>query len=261
MNLDLRPVGIGIMPGRAAFRFHGGRYLGDVSPYLYSAPPGLVEFKKTPVVTQVDPDTGLTYSTGGVVLYPGAAAAQPSAGVYQAPAMVETPACTQANGGAFVSGACVDLALAVEAQNLQAISDANRRVFVHNCLAAGNSQADCVSRDYGQTPAGGYTSDSHAQGPQLYQDAAGNFVTPGGGAAPGGGSGSPAACQPGWHKNAAGNGCDIDAAPKTTAEKLAKGYAGGGGAGDQDDAGADHTGYYWIAGIAAVALIFVAVNR
>ena len=159
--------------------------MGAVSPYLYSAPPGLVEFGKTPYVTQTDPQTGQTFTTGGSVVYPGGGGGAPTPAVYQAPALLPAPACTQAAGGAFVSSACVDQALAVEATNLQLLNDANRRVFVANCLAAGNSPADCNSRTYGQTPAGGFTSDAFVQGPQRLQDAAGNFVS--GPGAPAGG--------------------------------------------------------------------------
>lgn len=184
-------------------RMRKGGGMGAMSPYLYSAPPGLVTFTKTPYTSGVD-SGGNPFTTGGAVVYPNSA---PNPSGYVAPTLAPAPACTQAQGGAFVSAGCVDQALAVEAQNLQALNDANRAVFVRNCLNAGNSPADCAARTYGQTPAGGYTSDAYVQGKQYTQDAGGKFVGP----TPPVQQITSIDCQKGWHVNAARNGCDIDA--------------------------------------------------
>jgi hypothetical protein len=187
-------------------RMKRGGGMGAMSPWLYEAPPGLVTYTKTPYVSGVD-SSGNPFTTGGAVVYSGTPTPGPSS--YVAPTLAPAPACTQAAGGAFVSAGCVDQALAVEAQNLQALNDANRRVFVQNCLNAGNSAAVCAARTYGQTPAGGYTSDAFVQGGQFIQDAAGNFVGP----TPPVLQTTSIDCQKGWHVNAARNGCDIDVAP------------------------------------------------
>jgi len=79
--------------------------------------------------------------------------------------------------------------MAAQQANMGAQNAANRAVFVADCLNAGNSADVCNARTYGQTPVGGYTSDAFVQGPQLLQDAAGNFVAwPGSAAGGSGGS-------------------------------------------------------------------------
>jgi len=174
--------------------------MGAISPYLYSAPSGLVEYQKTAYVT--DPLTGVT--TGGNVIYQTqAASSQPA--VYVAPAYVPTPACTQANGGAYVSSECVDLALAAEQLRMKLATQANYAVFLQNCLNTFPQPTNCYERTYGLTLPG----TTGSANPAILLPNASTIL--GTGQQPTGGL----VCQPGWHKNAAGNGCDIDVAPKT----------------------------------------------
>lgn len=237
-------------------RSRGRRFgmLGDVSPWLYSAPPGIVTYTKTPYVTQTDSSTGQSYTTGGAVIYPNAAPSSVSPS-YQAPALIPAPACTQEAGGAFVSADCVDKALAVEAQNLQLLNDANRKVFVQNCLNAGNSAADCAARTYGQTPAGGFTSDAFTQGGQYLENSAGHFV----GAEPPLTPSTPAA--PPVKSPASSSAPATGGGSQSTAEKLAAQGSSKSGSGAGTPAASDNSALYWIAGLAAVAVLVVAVSK
>ncbi len=261
MSLHLHPPmpDLSIVPSRWTMiptpnRSRGRRFgmLGDVSPWLYSAPPGMVTYTKTPYVTSTDPQTGETVTTGGAVIYPNAAPSSVSPS-YQAPALIPAPACTQAAGGAFVSADCVDKALAVEAQNLQLINDANRRVFVQNCLNAGNGPTDCNSRTYGQTPAGGFTSDAFTQGGQYLENSAGAFV----GAEP------PITSLNTPQTTLIPPLNTLSKSPaQSTADRLAQSSksASGGGTSTKDS-GSDNSALYWIAGLAAAAILVVAVSK
>ncbi len=112
------------------------------------------------------PTGGFTASSG----YGGSSAA------YVAPTLIPTPAC--AFGPTADTSECQAQVQAVEQQNLGLDNNANRAVFVADCLATYPQPTDCYTRTYDQTPVGGYTSDSQAQGPQLYENAGGQFVTP-----------------------------------------------------------------------------------
>ena len=103
------------------------------------------------------------------------------AAVYQAPAPVGVPACSQDTrpGGAAFSDACIAQLLAAQQQNMQLANNANFKVDYANCVGQGIAPADCASRTYGLTPAGGYASDAGAGpgGSQLILDANGNPVS------------------------------------------------------------------------------------
>lgn len=112
------------------------------------------------------PQTG--FLTGG-----GAAPA-----VYQAPSAVAVPACSQDTrpGGAAFSDACIAQVLAAQQTRFQLANNANYSVDLTNCLNTFPQPPDCYSRTFGLTPAGGFTSDASATGPQLILDAGGNVV-------------------------------------------------------------------------------------
>jgi hypothetical protein len=102
--------------------------------------------------------------------------------VYQAPTnTVPVPDCTQDTrpGGAAFSDACIAQLLAAQQQNMQLANNANFKVDYTNCVSQGIAPADCASRTYGLTPAGGYTSDAGGGpgGTQLILDANGNPVS------------------------------------------------------------------------------------
>jgi hypothetical protein len=105
----------------------------------------------------------------------------PTPAVYQAPASVAVPDCTKDTqpGGAAFSSACIAQLLAAQQKNMQLANNANFVVDYTNCVGQGIAPADCASRTYGLTPAGGYTSDAGAGpgGTQLILDANGNPVS------------------------------------------------------------------------------------
>ncbi len=111
------------------------------------------------------PQGGFTSSSWGA----------PAAAVYQAPTLIPPPACAQ--GPTADTSECQAQVRAVEQQNFQLRNNANYSVDLANCLATVPTPPDCYQRTFGLTPAGGFTSDAQTQGPQLYQDANGNFVT------------------------------------------------------------------------------------
>jgi hypothetical protein len=101
--------------------------------------------------------------------------------VYQAPTPVAVPACSQDTrpGGAAFSAACIAQLLAAQQQNMQLANNANFQIDYANCVGQGIAPADCASRTYGLTPAGGYTSDAGGGpgGSQAIVDANGNPVS------------------------------------------------------------------------------------
>lgn len=101
-----------------------------------------------------------------------------AAASYVAPTAVPRPACSY-DPNPFVanSAACIAQLLAAQQGNFQVDNDANRAVFVQDCLNTVPQPPDCLTRTYGQTPAGGYTSDAIVQGGQLILDARGNVVS------------------------------------------------------------------------------------
>ena len=122
--------------------------------------------------SNINPTTIWTPS-GGFVAGGGAPA------VYQAPAVIPTPACASGPAATADSAACIAAVLAAQQQNMQGANNANFTVDYTDCVGQGINPATCAARTYGLTPTGGYTSDAQTQGPQLYQDGSGNFVTPG----------------------------------------------------------------------------------
>jgi hypothetical protein len=100
------------------------------------------------------------------------------AAVYQAPAVIPPPACSQDTqpGGAAFSAACIAQLLATEQQNMQLANNANFAVDYQNCVAQGISPAECGAHTYGLTPAGGFTSDSGYNRPTIMVDANNNPV-------------------------------------------------------------------------------------
>lgn len=122
---------------------------------------------------------------GVAMVYPACPAAPPlsyqdrggAAAPYVAPTPVPRPACSY-DPNPFVanSAQCVAQLLAAQQGNFQVDNDANRAVFVADCLATFPQPPDCLTRTYGQTPAGGFTSDGQAGGPQLIEDAFGHVV-------------------------------------------------------------------------------------
>ncbi len=99
--------------------------------------------------------------------------------VYQGYTPFAVPDCTQDTrpGGAAFSSACIAQLLAAQQKNMQLANNANFVVDYTNCVNQGIAPADCASRTYGLTPAGGYTSDSSYNGPQVILDANGNPVS------------------------------------------------------------------------------------
>jgi hypothetical protein len=102
------------------------------------------------------------------------------AAVYQAPAVVPNPACSNdPNPYVSSSPACVDQLQKVQQQRFQLANNANFQVDYTNCVGQGLDPATCAARTYGLTPAGGYTSDAGAGpgGSQAILDSSGNVVT------------------------------------------------------------------------------------
>jgi hypothetical protein len=146
MNLDLRPVGGGLIPLRGRFR--------GLRAFDYSAITDcsmLTAFQRTQA-----PQCG------------GSAATTPVA-TYQAPTNLQTPSnCIDpASGLPFFTPECVNANLAIEAANQAKLDAANRTVFVQNCNNAWelNRQQyealglpvppnDCAYRSYGQVAPG-----------------------------------------------------------------------------------------------------------
>jgi hypothetical protein len=123
---------------------------------------------------------------------------------YVAPAAVANPSCLQdaGPGGTAFSDTCQALLHQAQQTRMQLANNANFQVDYTNCVNQGIAPADCASRTYGLTPAGGYTSDAGAGpgGSQLILDANGNPVSGvpvyTGPPLPGGGSNPPAQAAP-----------------------------------------------------------------
>lgn len=107
-----------------------GMGMGVYDPsFLYSAPPGLVEFRKTPYVTTTTPQGSFT--SGGSVIYPSGRtplAPEPLTvfSVYDVPGLLlPYNLCLDEMGGAAGSTACVDRNLAIEAENFRRTAQYN----------------------------------------------------------------------------------------------------------------------------------------
>lgn len=139
---------------RRRVRSRGMNGLGLYDPsFLYSAPPGLVTFNKTPFVTQKNPD-GSSSVTGGNIIY-GSPVNQPAS--YVAPTLLGAPQCSSGPFGTSTSDACIAQLLQNEAHDLGLQADANYHVFLANCLNTFPQPTDCYQRTFGLTPAGGFT--------------------------------------------------------------------------------------------------------
>jgi hypothetical protein len=156
-------------------------------------------------------------------------------GVYVAPNLIPTPACAFGPAATADSEECQKQVMAVQQQNFQLENNANRAVFVADCLNTVPQPTDCYTRTYGQTPAGGFTSDASTQGGQLILDAAGNVVS----------RVDPATGEPPVTKPAGG----------TTSGATSKIPANGG------LTDSPHELLYWTIGLGVLGILIAAVNR
>jgi len=120
--------------------------------FLYSAPPGLVEFNKTPYVTSTNLD-GSQSVTGGNVIYNTPIVNQPAQ--YIAPKLLGAPECS--SGPSMFTQECIDVLLANQQKDMGSQNKSNYDVFLANCLNTFPQPTDCYQRTFGMTPVGGYT--------------------------------------------------------------------------------------------------------
>jgi hypothetical protein len=178
---------------------------------------------------------------------------QPAPAVYAAPTLIATPACASGPAASADSAECIAQVLAAQQQDFGLENAANRAVFLADCLATYPQPPDCYSRSYDQTPTGGYTSDSHAQGPQQYINAQGQLVSvtldPATGEPATTSTPAPLSAPP-----PAGGGTGTGTGSKTAAGGSAAGGSGSGAASSP----ADSTVLQWTIGL-GVAAIFIGV--